>query len=248
MLTCIIFNSYFHIFENFFFSFVSFFILIIILNLSEIQAYIQKSCSKMKNVKLKVRLFLLILLKIDKNFIFFEKNGQRFKMFYFEFDVYYNEFKVVDFVNFLGFEFLCRRYIESFFKKSENNIFSTITFRNILEYQLLLKPFKFDKDKEKREYLFFGPLTLNSRFHKKRIIKIKQHFKKKIEFLWDIKYTPSNFSKYILDFNLNSYNILYLRKNKIFNKGRYSRNRQYYRTGVYLCLYINIIAVFGIYF
>jgi hypothetical protein len=43
-------------------------------------------------------------------------------------------------------------------------------------------------------------------------------------------------------------NILFLRKNKVFNKGRYSRNRQYYRTGVYWCLYINIIAVIGIYF
>jgi hypothetical protein len=28
-------------------------------------------------------------------------------------------------------------------------------------------------------------------------------------------------------------NINFLRKNKIFNKGRYSRNRQNYRTGVY---------------
>ncbi len=28
-------------------------------------------------------------------------------------------------------------------------------------------------------------------------------------------------------------NILFLRKNKVFNKGRYSRNRQTYRTGVY---------------
>lgn len=43
-------------------------------------------------------------------------------------------------------------------------------------------------------------------------------------------------------------NINFLRKNKFFNKGRYSRNRQYYRTGVYWCLYINIIAVLGFYF
>jgi hypothetical protein len=30
--------------------------------------------------------------------------------------------------------------------------------------------------------------------------------------------------------------VFFLRKVKIFNKGRYSRNRQNYRTGVYLCL------------
>lgn len=51
-------------------------------------------------------------------------------------------------------------------------------------------------------------------------------------------------SKYTINFNINSINkylnlntidftINFLRKNKVFNKGRYSRNRQYYRTGVY---------------
>lgn len=40
----------------------------------------------------------------------------------------------------------------------------------------------------------------------------------------------------------------YLRKNKIFNKGRYSRNRQTYRTGFYWCLWINIFAIYGLHF
>ena len=44
------------------------------------------------------------------------------------------------------------------------------------------------------------------------------------------------------------YTLFFLRKNKSFNKGRYSRNRQNYRTGVYWCLYINILALFGLYF
>jgi hypothetical protein len=35
---------------------------------------------------------------------------------------------------------------------------------------------------------------------------------------------------------------------KIFNKSRYSRNRQLYRTGVYWCLWVNIIVVYGLYF
>lgn len=65
---------------------------------------------------------------------------------------------------------------------------------------------------------------------------------------WVIKYSPSNFMKYINLSNFQNYTILFLRKNKVFNKGRYSRNRQYYRTGVYWCLYINIVAVIGIHF
>lgn len=39
-----------------------------------------------------------------------------------------------------------------------------------------------------------------------------------------------------------------LRKTKSFNKSRYSRNRQYYRTGVFLCLWANIIFLLGGYY
>lgn len=65
---------------------------------------------------------------------------------------------------------------------------------------------------------------------------------------YKIKFSVSDFFKNLNGKTLNYINILFLRKNKVFNKGRYSRNRQYYRTGVYWCLYINIIAVIGIYF
>jgi hypothetical protein len=45
-----------------------------------------------------------------------------------------------------------------------------------------------------------------------------------------------------------SFECLYLRKCKNFNKGRYSRNRQVYRTGVYMCFYINVIALYALWF
>jgi len=41
----------------------------------------------------------------------------------------------------------------------------------------------------------------------------------------------------------NNLNCLFLRKTRQYNKGRYSRNRQIYRTGVYLCLFVNIIVL-----
>ena len=63
-----------------------------------------------------------------------------------------------------------------------------------------------------------------------------------------IRFSPTNVAKYLNSYYLNSLDVLYLRKNKVFNKGRYSRNRQFYRTGVYWCLYINIIAIVGLYF
>lgn len=40
----------------------------------------------------------------------------------------------------------------------------------------------------------------------------------------------------------------FLRKTKCFNKGRYSRNRQNYRTGFYWCIYVNIVALLGLNF
>jgi hypothetical protein len=48
-----------------------------------------------------------------------------------------------------------------------------------------------------------------------------------------IKFTDSSISKYINIDLVKSYKVNFIRKNRIFNKGRYSRNRQLYRTGVY---------------
>jgi len=42
--------------------------------------------------------------------------------------------------------------------------------------------------------------------------------------------------------------VLYLRAAKHFNKGRYSRNRQLYRTGVYWCIWLNVVIVYGLHY
>lgn len=65
---------------------------------------------------------------------------------------------------------------------------------------------------------------------------------------YPIRFSESSVNKYINLKNLNSYNFFFLRKNRIFNKSRYSRNRQLYRTGVYWCLWLNIIIVYGLFF
>lgn len=79
------------------------------------------------------------------------------------------------------------------------------------------------------------------------LINENEAFNTNIKSKWLINFANTSLDKYI---NLNSilYNILFLRKNKVFNKGRYSRNRQTYRTGVYWCLYINVILIIGLYF
>lgn len=42
--------------------------------------------------------------------------------------------------------------------------------------------------------------------------------------------------------------VLYLRAAKHFNKGRYSRNRQLYRTGVYWCIWLNVVIVYALHY
>lgn len=103
-----------------------------------------------------------------------------------------------------------------------------------------------------RLYSSFNKSYLNSKYSfnsiKLSLVHVSDKLVNSVNSNWVIKYSPSNFIKYIKSVNLNKYTILFLRKNKVFNKGRYSRNRQYYRTGVYWCLYVNIVAVVGIYF
>lgn len=79
-------------------------------------------------------------------------------------------------------------------------------------------------------------------------LKIFFIFSKNYLFNFKINFKPTNLLFFNNLKNFSKTNINFVRKNKVFNKSRYSRNRQYYRTGVYWCLYINIIAVLGFYF
>ena len=62
------------------------------------------------------------------------------------------------------------------------------------------------------------------------------------------QYSSSSISKNIYLSNLDKFEYQYLRKNKVYNKGRYSRCRQNFRTGVYMCMYLSIVSIFGLYY
>ena len=62
------------------------------------------------------------------------------------------------------------------------------------------------------------------------------------------KLASSSFHKFFNQIFLNNFDCQFLRKNKVYNKGRYSRCRQNYRTGVYMCMYLSIISIFGLYY
>lgn len=81
------------------------------------------------------------------------------------------------------------------------------------------------------------------------LINVENFFSQKVKVSGDtIVYANTSITKNITLNNLQNFVVLFLRKGKIFNKGRYSRNRQFYRTGVYWCLYLSIVLFTGLYY
>jgi hypothetical protein len=80
------------------------------------------------------------------------------------------------------------------------------------------------------------------------LIHINHSFKNLTKAYYPIRFNESSSNKFIELEKISDYCFFFIRKNRIFNKGRYSRNRQTYRTGVYWCLWFNILSVYGLYF
>lgn len=79
-------------------------------------------------------------------------------------------------------------------------------------------------------------------------VSINSDFVEKISKIFPYRFSESSLNKFIDISKIDNFIVFYLRKIKIFNKGRYSRNRQTYRTGFYWCLWLNIFVVYGLHF
>jgi hypothetical protein len=77
---------------------------------------------------------------------------------------------------------------------------------------------------------------------------VNNDFINKIKKLLPVRFSERSTNKFIDLLKVENYSIFFLRKNKIFNKGRYSRNRQTYRTGFYWSLWVNIFVIYGLHF
>lgn len=84
-------------------------------------------------------------------------------------------------------------------------------------------------------------LMLMTTFFRQRIsaglksfkVSVNTKFFNQLKTLYSIRFNTDTTTSFLTQSNIQNQKILYLRKNKIFNKSRYSRNRQLYRTGVY---------------
>lgn len=114
-----------------------------------------------------------------------------------------------------------------------------------LRYQNAYKPFGIN------DFFFHHPILtklLGLKFQGYAYIKINLTWLRSLRKHLYVRFSDSSVSKYIAFDSIKNQKIYYIRKNRIFNKGRYSRNRQLYRTGVFWCLWLNVIVVYGLYF
>jgi hypothetical protein len=188
------------------------------------------------------------LIKLNFLFYYFNKNTLNNKNYKFNLNYYndwyvylfntFNKFSVVDFdkTDLINLKTKKINYIDNIIKIYNKSY----KFNNV---ELYKKNYFINN---LNNYINFYFNNLNLSFFKK--INFSRIFFKKSFDNTPIRFSSSSMNKYINFYNLTNYNFFYLRKNKIFNKGRYSRNRQLYRTGVYWCLWLNIIIVYGLYF
>lgn len=155
----------------------------------------------------------------------------------------YNLLKFNDYINYINNTTLNKNFNKTQLiinEQNNNNIFkNNINLNNYKIYNKFQDVIEFSNNYFYLK-IFNKYLNLNTEFNTSFINDLKQKYL--------ISFSASNIVKYISDFSINNSTILYLRKNKIFNKSRYSRNRQTYRTGAYWCLYVNIVAVVAFYF
>jgi hypothetical protein len=100
----------------------------------------------------------------------------------------------------------------------------------------------------KLNIVYYNTYSFKFSFNNFSKIKVNVDWFKRLNSFFPVRFSESSVIKYVNYNYINNFIFLYLRKNRIFNKSRYSRNRQLYRTGVYWCLWLNIILVYGLYF
>lgn len=139
---------------------------------------------------------------------------------------------------FHNLSFLFSKFLTSFFNFSQKNSFNN----SILNFK---KHGVFFVNSTKKKY--YDNIISFSAFGKAWVKKLKGSTSN-----WAVRFKAKDLSLNYYNSDFSSFSIqplfYFLRKHKLFNKGRYSRNRQTYRTGAYWSLWVNILAVTGFYY
>lgn len=213
-----------------------------------LQAFFLKKYFNFLNINFYKNTNINNFIKLNFLFFYFNKNALNFKNYKLNLN-YYNDWYLYLFNNFNKFEKINinSNDLNKLKIKKLNYIKNTIKlYSNSYKFNSLNFFKKNNFFNNLSNYVNFNFVDLKSSFFKK--INFNNNFFKNIYISLPIRFSNSSVNKYINFSNIPNYSFFYLRKNKIFNKGRYSRNRQLYRTGVYWCLWLNIMIVYGLYF
>lgn len=128
-------------------------------------------------------------------------------------------------------------YLANFSRKYNNTY--KLNFDHLFNNQIFFKNIK---------KIFLNDVVFNFKFLNNNLFNMNKNLLNSLK----INFSESSTNKHIDVTNnftkRSNYLFFFLRKNKIFNKGRYSRNRQTYRTGFYWCLWVNIFAIYGLHY
>ena len=184
--------------------------------------YVDKKLNHILNFKDMYKLNYLLPMSFEQNSLFFTIYKNNF--FFFKIIFFFILGKLSLNNNLVSIEIKNNLMFNSNFK-SKNNIYKV--FLNTDNLKILNKKLNIFNDVLKQT------MSLKTYFNNLNIIGKKKNINLNLDTNYQIKYSVSDFFKNLNGLTLNYINLLFLRKNKVFNKGRYSRNRQYYRTGVY---------------
>lgn len=193
----------------------------------------------------------LVVIKFKENYTIYKFLQKKTQLDVLEYSIHQNILKVTTNLNYSNY-FLC---IINSYKNSISNETLNIDIIDLTKLNNINKALNYESSKELNFFIFEKKKTINFINYLNKLISLNFNkinlnllFINQITSKFLVNFSASNIVKYLSDLSISKSTILFLRKNKIFNKSRYSRNRQTYRTGAYWCLYINIIAVIAFYF
>ena len=138
--------------------------------------------------------------------------------------------------------------VASVLNNSTTSFFSKFDFSNNYLSKNASKILYFNNSVKSGLKIFLSDLVFNFKNLNDRLFNVNTSLLNSFK----INFSEASTNKYIsLNNNFlkrSNFVFFFLRKNKIFNKGRYSRNRQTYRTGFYWCLWVNIFAIYGLHY
>lgn len=178
----------------------------------------------------------LTAIKFKENYTIYRFLQKKIQLNTLEYSMYQNILKITTNLNYSNY-LLC---IINTYKNAVSNETLNVNVINLTKLNNISTALSCEFDKKLNVFTFEKKKTINFINYLNKLISLNFNkinlnlsFINQISSKFIVNFSASNIVKYLSDLSISKSTILFLRKNKIFNKSRYSRNRQTYRTGAY---------------